>query len=210
MLHLCDVLQFVIYGFNNSPLPEKKLVGDTHQRTSHVAFQFCDKLYAIDKEPLEEILSDIAFVTDELSVNEFNKSLVLKRFAVIYVTWSYHEIQNLALLVANQVQFEAKEPSHGTFASLRNALEYFVDMYPLVPAHPQRSAVDKAYACTLAQQYLLYKQGQGDGNLFFKFHEAVVGDDLGEEVAKVLADFFCLHYSFTLFFSFFYCYNMVK
>ena len=130
MLHLCDVFQFVIHGFNYSPLSEKKLVGDTHQR---------------------------AFVTDELSVNEFNKSLVLKRFAVIYVTWSYYEIQNLALLVANQVQFESKEPSHGTFASLRNALEYFVDMYPLVPTHPQRSAVDKAYACTLTQQYLLYK-----------------------------------------------------
>ena len=77
--------------------------------TFHVAFQFCDKLYAIDKEPLEEILSDIAFVTDEFSVNEFNKSLVLKRFAVIYVTWSYHEIQNLSLLVANQVQFESKD-----------------------------------------------------------------------------------------------------
>ena len=157
MLHLCDVFQFVIHGFNYSPLSEKKLVGDTHQRTFHVAFQFRDKLYAIDKEPLEEILSDIAFVTDELLVNEFNKSLVLKRFAVIYVTWSYYEIQNLALLVANQVQFESKEPSHGTFASLRNALEYFVDMYPLVPTHPQRSAVDKAYACTLTQQYLLYK-----------------------------------------------------
>ena len=40
---------------------------------------------------------------------------------------------------------------------LLSALEYFVDMYPLVPAHPQRSAVDKAYACTLTQQYLLYK-----------------------------------------------------
>ena len=108
MLHLCDVLQFVIYGFNNSPLPEKKLVGDTHQRTSHVAFQFCDKLYAIDKEPLEKILSDIAFVTNELAVDEFNKSLVLKRFAVIHITWSYHEIQNLALLVAIKCSLNPK------------------------------------------------------------------------------------------------------
>ena len=67
------------------------------------------------------------------------------------------KVELFSFLIANQMQFEAKEPSHGTFASLRNALEYFVDMYPLVPTHPQRSAVDKAYACTLTQQYLLYK-----------------------------------------------------
>ena len=136
MFHLRYIFEFVIHGFNYSPLSEKKLVGDTHQRPFHVAFQFCDKLYAIDKEPLEEILSDIAFVTDELSVNEFNKSLVLKRFAVIYVTWSYHEIQDLALLVANQVQFEAKEPAHGTFPSLSYSLERFMNKDSLVLAYP--------------------------------------------------------------------------
>lgn len=136
MLHLCDVFQFVIHGFNYSPLSEKKLVGDTHQRTFHVAFQFCDKLYAIDKEPLEEILSDIAFVTDELSVNEFNKSLVLKRFAVIYVTWSYHEVQQFPFLVTYNVQLEAEEPAHGAFAPPGDTPEYLVDMDALVAAHP--------------------------------------------------------------------------
>ena len=136
MFHLRYIFEFVIHGFNYSPLSEKKLVGDTHQRPFHVAFQFCDKLYAIDKEPLEEILSDIAFVTDELSVNEFNKSLVLKRFTVIHVSGGNHEIQKFSTLVAYQMQLESEEPAHGTFPSLSYSLERFMNKDSLVLAYP--------------------------------------------------------------------------
>ena len=109
MLHLRNVFQFIVYRLYNSPFPKQQFVRHTHQSPLHVAFQFCDKLYAIDKEPLEEILSDIAFVTDELSVDEFNKSLVLQRFPVIDITRSYHEVQQLAFLVTYQMQFETEK-----------------------------------------------------------------------------------------------------
>lgn len=88
------------------------------------------------------------------------------------------------------MQFEAKEPSHGTFASFSYTLEYFMDMYPLVPAYSQRCAVHETYASAFSKQYFLDEQGQRDGNLFFKFNETVVGDNLGEEMAQLPADFF--------------------
>ena len=72
------------------------------------------------------------------------------------------------------MQLEAKEPSHGTLASLRNAPEHLVDMYPLVPAHSKGSAVHATYACTFPKQYLLDEQSQRYGNFLFKFHETVV------------------------------------
>ena len=65
------------------------------------------------------------------------------------------KIEQLTLFVTNQMQLEAKEPSHGTLASLRNAPEHLVDMYPLVPAHSKGSAVHETYACTFPKQYLL-------------------------------------------------------
>lgn len=72
------------------------------------------------------------------------------------------------------MQLEAKEPSHGKLASLRNAPEHLVDMYPLVPAHSKGSAVHETYACTFPKQYLLDEQSQRYGNFLFKFHETVV------------------------------------
>ena len=84
------------------------------------------------------------------------------------------KIEQLTLFVTNQMQLEAKEPSHGTLASLRNAPEHLVDMYPLVPAHSKWSAVHETYACTFPKQYLLDEQSQRYGNFLFKFHETVV------------------------------------
>ncbi len=37
MFHLCDVFQFIIYGFNDSPLPKQQSVRHAHQSPLHVA-----------------------------------------------------------------------------------------------------------------------------------------------------------------------------
>ena len=66
-----------------------------------------------------------------------------------------------------------KEPSHGAFAPLYNALEHLVDMYPLVLAYTQKGAVHKADTCTLALENLLDDHYQWDGNLTFQFNETV-------------------------------------
>ena len=53
MFYLCDVLQFVIDRFNQGSFSEQYLVGNTHQRVLHIAFNFSDKLYTIKEEVLK-------------------------------------------------------------------------------------------------------------------------------------------------------------
>lgn len=49
---------------------------------------------------------------NQLAIHELHKGLVFKRFPVVYVARSYHEVQQLAFLVTYDVQLEAEKPSH--------------------------------------------------------------------------------------------------
>ena len=188
MLHLSDVLQFVIDSLDNSPLSCKQPVRHGHDSPFHVALEFGYQLDAVDKEPLEKLLADISFVADELAIQEFHESLMVERPAVIDIAGSYHKTEQFPFLVANEVQFEAKEPSHRTLASLGDTLERLMDMNALILAHPERCAVNKADTCTFAKQHLFDEQGQWNCHFFFQFHKAVVGNHFREKVAEPLAD----------------------
>ena len=85
------------------------------------------------------------------------------------------------------MQLEAEEPPHGALSPPGDALEGLVDMDALVPAYPERRAVHEADARTLAQKHFLYEKGQGNGNLLFQLHEAVVRHKTGEERTEVTA-----------------------
>lgn len=61
--------------------------------------------------------------------------------------------------------------------------------YALISTHSQRSTVYETYSGTFTQQYLLDEQGQWNGNLSFKFHETVAGDNIGEKMAEVFVNF---------------------
>ena len=69
------------------------------------------------------------------------------------------KVEKLSFLIANQMQFETKEPTHRAFPSLGYAFENFVNMYSLVFADTQWCTVNKAYARAFAQEDLLDKQG---------------------------------------------------
>ena len=112
------------------------------------------------------------------------------RVPVIHVTWCYHKVEQFSLLIAYQVKLESKEPAHGTFAPLCDALECLVHMDPLILAYTQRGTVHKADACTLAQENLLDEHYQWDGNLTFQFNETVVGYRFWKQMAHVLAYLF--------------------
>jgi hypothetical protein len=63
-----------------------------------------------------------------------------------------------------------------------------MDMDALVLAHTQRRGVNETDAGAFSQKYLLDKDGERYDRLLLQFHEAVVGDNLREQVAKVNAD----------------------
>ena len=155
----------------------------------YVAFELCD-MYAINGQALEEVLADISFVCNQLAIYEFDKSLVFQWLPVIHIPRGYQEVQQFAFLVTNQMQLESKELSHGTLASLGYTFEYFMNADPLVPAYSQWCAVYETYTCAFSKQYFFDEQSQRDSNLFFKFHETVVRDNLGKEMTQLLADFF--------------------
>lgn len=103
VFHLSNVLQLIVYRFNDSSLSEKKFVGNAHQRAFHIAFQLGDKLYSVDKESLKEILAEIPLVTNQLPVYKFHKCFVFQRFTVINIHRCYHEVEKFSFLITNQM-----------------------------------------------------------------------------------------------------------
>ena len=127
-----------------------------------------------------------AYISDEFSVEEFHKRLVVKRLAVIYISRCDHEVEQFPLLVTDQVQLEPEEPAHGALPPLGNALERLVDVDSLISAYPERSAVYETDARTLSQQYLLDEQSKGNGDILLLFNKPVVGYQLGEQMPQML------------------------
>ena len=120
---------------------------------------FGNKLYSVNEKPLKEVLADVPFITDQLTIDEVYECFVLQRLTVINISRRYHKVEKLSFFIANQVQFETEEPTHRAFPSLGYTLENFVNMYSLVPADAQGCTVDKAYARAFSQQNFLDKQG---------------------------------------------------
>ena len=187
MLHLCNVLQLIVDGFNDGTFPCQQPVRHAHDGSLHVALQFRYQLDSVNEQPLEELLADVSLVTDELAVEELHESLVVKRLAVINVAGGDHEIKELALLVADEVKLESEEPAHRALAPLGDAFESLVNMDALILAHPEWCAVHKTDAGAFAQKHLLDEKGQRNCDVLLQLHEAVVGHHLGEQVAELSA-----------------------
>ena len=63
------------------------------------------------KEFGEEVLADISLVSDQFAENLFDEGFVTQGLAVIDIARREHEIQEVALLVADEMQLEAVEPA---------------------------------------------------------------------------------------------------
>ena len=175
MLGLGDVLEFIIDGLYNSPLPGQQSVRHSHQRPFHVALEFCYQLDAVNEEALEEFLANISFVSNELAIKEFYEGPVLKRLAVIDIARSNHEAEHFSLLIADEVQLESEKPAHRALSPLGYTLERPVNMDTLILADPERRAVNEADTRAFAQQHFLDEECQGNGNVLLQFHKTVVG-----------------------------------
>jgi len=82
---------------------------------------------------------------------EIYECFVFQRLTVINISWRYHKVEKLSFLIANQMQFETKEPTHRAFSSLGYAFENFVNMYSLFFADTQWCAINEAYTRAFAQ-----------------------------------------------------------
>ena len=166
MFDLSDVFQFIIDRLDYRPFAEQYPVIHWPQPVSHVAFQFGNQLYAVNEQFIEKIPADVAFVADKFAIDELHERLHFQRFTVIDISGSDYEIQYFALVIADQMQLEAVEPTQRAFAALGYAFENLVHMYALIATYTQQGAVHETDACTFAWQTLLDEDNKPDDHGF--------------------------------------------
>ena len=190
VLNLCDVLQLIIDRFYQNPFSQQDSVCYAHQGILHVVLHFGYQLYAAREKILEQCLANIPFVCTELILYVLQELFLFQRFTVIHISGREHEIEDFPFATDNQVQFEAEEPSHGTFSTLRKFLEGFMNQYALSSAYTQRGGIHKADTGSGVQQNLLDEDGQLQQDFFLQLHKTVIGHTSGEKVGQMLAGIF--------------------
>ena len=113
MLDLAKVLQLVIHRFNQRSLLQQNLVHQFDQALLHVLFRFGHQLQATLVEFLKQLLRDVAPVTEKLPEQTLRH--FWHWFTVIRVGRGELEGQQLAALVDDQMQLEAKLPACRAF-----------------------------------------------------------------------------------------------
>ena len=188
VLNLGHVLQFVVDGLNQGPLAQKDSVRYGHDLSLHIALQLRNQLDAVHEELGEEILADVPLVADKFSEDLLDEGFVPQRLAVIDIAGREHKVQEVSLLVADEMQFEAVEPSHRALATLGKPFEHLVDMDSLIPADAQRRAVHETDSGAAAHAAPLHEQDEGNCHFLLQLYEAVVGYGIGKQVLHVLAN----------------------
>lgn len=102
--------------------------------------------------------------------------------AVVDIGAGEHDVDNLAFLVAQQVQLEPHVPPHGALFLHSKALEHFHAVLPLVVYDREARAVDKADAHALPETGQAKEHGQRDEAARHHLEEAVVRETLREQV----------------------------
>src|SRR3954463_6279210 len=108
-------------GFDDEALAQHDLVSQGHQVVSHVPADTSDEVQAALPECLEQVLTDIAFVGVELA-DQVPGDLI-QYGAVGGVAGGDFQGHDLALVVDEEVQLEAVEPSHAGLATRGQAIE---------------------------------------------------------------------------------------
>lgn len=100
------------------------------------------------------------YPSDEFAINEFYERLYFQGFTVIDIARRYLEVQYLTLVIVNQTQLKAIEPTQRAFTTQCQPFENLVHVDALIPAHPQQGAVHEAYSGTFAKQTFLYEDDE--------------------------------------------------
>ena len=99
VVYLTDVLQLVIHSLDDSSLPEKDLVIQTHQRVLHVLPDLCHQVYVVHEQFLKKALANVASVCEQLTEELLCELLVLQRFPVVHVAWCEQPLYDLTSVV---------------------------------------------------------------------------------------------------------------
>jgi hypothetical protein len=136
MLDLRNIFELVNHTFNDGTFSKQELVHQRHQTVFHVFSEFCNELEVKDlQELLKQSLRNVPTICDQLAEQSFAQ--LGNRFAVINTGRCDLTSQQFPTIIDHQVQFEAEELSHGTFATIGITCKNPVVMNAMVVTYAQ-------------------------------------------------------------------------
>ena len=145
-------LQLVKEGLNNESFAQQHFVQQGYQVVLHVAANPGDQVKAPLPESLQQRLGNIAFISKDLPLQ--SSGHILKRVAVVSAAIRNPEGHDLALVIDEQMELEAKEPAHGGTTTLGQPLEDPVPADSCIVADRQLGTVGKVDAGPLSTEIM--------------------------------------------------------
>ena len=182
------VFQQFVDAFNDVALAQHHLIPQGHELVLHVRPEPVDQVDALVEEALEEALLDVPPVGKHLAVEHLREHLPHFGISVVHVCGGKAECEDVALLVAQQVQLETVAPSHRTLPVPGKSVEHLVEFPSHVVAYGDHRAVHETNACTLAEALDAHEGHQVEEHAGHEFHKARVGHRVRETARQVTLD----------------------
>ena len=108
MLDLRLILQLVVDGLDDEAFTKQELVAHQHQAVFHIGVDAGDDLETVFQQRFKERLREIALIAKQLSKQGFRQ--FGDGFTVIDIPRRERESEDFAVLVDDQMEFEAIKP----------------------------------------------------------------------------------------------------
>lgn len=115
MFNLRNVLELIGNGFNNDPLAQEELIGQTDQPLFQGAFDRSQQFDALLQQDLGKRLGQVALIANELAEEALRH--VRDWTPIIPLAWREPTGQQFSLIVDQDVEREAIEPAHRVLAT---------------------------------------------------------------------------------------------
>ena len=178
-------LQLVKQGLNHESFAQQHVVQQGQQVVLHVATNAGDQVQTPLPEALQQRLGQIAFISKDLPLQSSTQGL--KRFAVVSAASRNPEGHDLALVIDEQMELEAKEPAHGGTTTPGQPLADPVPADSCIVADRQLGTVDKVDAGPLPTE-TMQQQVKGQQQSRLQAHKPAIAGEVSEAVPILLAE----------------------
>src|SRR5947209_7501903 len=133
---LADMLELLADAFDQRPLAQQQFVPEGQQFIPPIAFQFRDELDPGSPELLKQFLANITAVTEQFAPESLSQ--IRYRHPIIHITGCETQGEQVPLVMDDEVQLEAVEPTHAVFASLGIVSKHVMVVDAAIMADRQR------------------------------------------------------------------------
>ena len=117
VFHLAPIFQLIVDALDQRPLTEQELIDHRHEFVVPVALEFGEQLQTVCPQLLEPFLADVATIAEPFAPEWADQ--LGDGTAILDLSRCECEAEPFTLLVDDQMQLEALEPTHAAFATLR-------------------------------------------------------------------------------------------